>query len=94
MNDKIRQLQKEIEVEKIKIEKCDHNYGKSFYNPYKINEGYGCVTKGQGSDIWSDFEGYREVEKPRWTRVCTKCGNEDHTCKQKPIVSGFEPDFK
>ena len=57
-------------------------------------EGYGYKMIQQGSDVWGDFQGYHEVEKPRWTRKCTECGFEQHTTEQKPIIKGFEPDFK
>jgi len=94
MNDNIRKLQEQIEAEKRKISNCNHVFDNSFYNPETIREPYGFKTVGQGSDVWTEPEGYRDVKKDRWTRKCKVCGFEEHTHSQKPIVSGYEPDFK
>jgi len=91
--DKIRELQKQIEEERKRISKCKHTYGKTFYNPETVLEGYGSKMVGQGSDIWFDYEGYHDVKKDRWIRKCTLCGCEEHTYKQKNIIVGQEPDF-
>lgn len=93
MNDRIKQLQSLIEEEKKKIANCHHIFGKAFSNPEIVKEGYGIKNVGQGSDIWLDFEGYRDVSKPRWTRICTQCGKEEHTYTMKPIITGSEPNF-
>lgn len=93
MNDKIRELQKQIEEERQRISKCKHVFDKPFYNPETVLEGYGSKMIAQGSDIWYDYEGYHNVQKERWTRKCTVCGYEEHTKQQKPIVVGHEPDF-
>jgi len=94
MNDKIKQLQKEIEVEQEKMRKCKHTFGEPYYNPEKEMKGYGYKMVAQGSDVYGEFEGYIEVNVPRWTRKCTECKFEQHTKEQKPIIKGFEPDFK
>jgi len=91
--DKIAQLQHEIEVEKLKISKCKHVFGNTYYNPTIIKEGYGSVQDGAGSDPHWSYIGYKDVEKPRWTRKCKLCGYEDHTDKKKPIITGYEPSF-
>ena len=95
MSEKIRKLQKEIEAEKVKMSRCCHNFGKVFYNPEIVKEGYGVKQDGAGSDPHWTYEGYRDVEKPRWTRVCGLCGYEQHTYKQKNVVieEKKEPDF-
>lgn len=93
MNDKIRQLQEQIDVERSRIANCDHNFGKPYSNPETKQEGYGYRMVGHGSDVWGEYEGYRPVEVPRWTRKCSICGHEEHTYKQKPIISGHEPSF-
>jgi len=93
MNDKIKELQKQIEAEQRKIANCKHEWGEVFSNPEIVKEGYGSVQDGAGSDPHWSYEGYRDVEKPRWTRKCNLCGTEEHTCKQKPIIKGLEPDF-
>jgi hypothetical protein len=92
--DRINELQREIEKERRVIEHCQHVYGQPYSNPETVMEGYGSKLVAQGSDCWTDFEGYHEVQKPRWTRKCTKCGHEDHTRNKKPIVAGYEPDFE
>lgn len=94
MNDKIRQLQEEIAREQEKIRKCPHKWGKAFYNPEIVKEGYGLHYVGHGSDPYPEYTGYHDVEKPRWTRKCSECGTEEHTYTQKPVVVGYEPDFK
>jgi hypothetical protein len=93
MNDRIRQLQKEIEREESKIENCKHVFEKSFFNPETVKEPYGFHYEGHGSDPYLVPDGYRDVKKDRWTRKCTICGKEEHTTKLKPIISDFEPSF-
>jgi hypothetical protein len=93
MNDKIRQLQDEIEREKRKISNCRHNFGEAFFNPETVREPYGFRVTGRGSDMWSEPEGYNDVKKDRWTRVCKTCGKEEHTNKQKPVITNYKPDF-
>jgi hypothetical protein len=92
--DKIKELQRQIEAEQHKINNCVHKYGEPFYNPETVKEGYGSVQVGSGSDPWWDFAGYRDVKVDRWTKKCTLCGHEIHTRSTKPIIKGFEPDFK
>lgn len=93
MNDKIRNLQKQIETEITKIGNCSHKFGKPFSNPDSKLVPCGTRTVGQGSDVWIEPTGYETVQIPRWTRICTLCGGEEHTNKQKPIVNGHEADF-
>ena len=93
MNDNIRKLQDQIDAEKRKISNCKHDFDKPFFNPETVNEPYGHRMVTHGSDVWFEAEGYREVKRDRWTRVCKICGCEQHTNKQKPIVSGHEPSF-
>lgn len=93
MNDKIKELQKQIEVEKEKMRNCSHTFGKVFYNPEKTKEWVFTHYSGHGSDPFPEGY-YKDKEIPRWTRICSECGQEEHTYKQKPIVTGFEPDFK
>ena len=93
MNDRIRELNKLIEAEKAKINSCKHEFGTTVFDPEKVREGYGYKVVAHGSDVWGEYAGYHNVDKPRWTRKCKLCGFEQHTYKQKPIVSGFEPEF-
>ena len=93
MNDKIKELQKQIRLEEERISNCDHVFGKSYSDPETTKEPYGYETVAQGSDIWSLPTGYRDVTKPRWSRKCSKCGYIEHTYKQKAIIKGYEPEF-
>lgn len=93
MNDNIKRLQEQIEEEKRRISNCKHYFDDAFYNAETVKEGYGSVQDGAGSDPHWSFAGYRDVKKDRWTRICTKCGKEEHTYTKKPIVIGEEPDF-
>ncbi len=93
MNDNIKRLQAQIEAEQSKIRNCKHDFDKSFYNAETTREPYGYEMVGQGSDVWYEPKGYRDVKKDRWTRKCKVCGFEQHTYNQKPIVTGYEPSF-
>ena len=93
MNDKIRDLQRQIEAEKSKVSSCTHQWGEAFSNPEITREPYGSNMVIQGVDIWYEPQGYRDVTKPRWTRKCSKCGKEEHTYKQKPVIQSYKPDF-
>lgn len=93
MNDKIRELQKQIQNEESKIRNCKHNFGQPYYDPETVKEPYGYRTVGQGSDVWSEPMGYRDVKKDRWTRKCSSCGFEQHTNKQEPVIKEFKPKF-
>lgn len=94
MNEKIRELQQQIENEKQKIGDCGHEFVDAFSNPETVKEPYGSKLVEMGSDSYFEPEGYLDKEIPRWTRICTECGHEQHTYKKKPVVVGHEPDFK
>lgn len=95
MNEAIRKLQAQIDIEKHKIASCHHQWKASFFNPEKVREGYGFVTVGRGSDMWHEYAGYHDVEKPRWTRICRLCDKEDHTYEQVPVKPiAYEPKFR
>ena len=94
MNDNIKKLQQQIEAEEEKVRRCKHEYGEPFSNPETVREPYGFKTEGHGSDVHTVAEGYHDVEKQRWTRICKKCGNQDHTNKQEPVISSYRPSFK
>lgn len=86
MNDKIRELQRQIKEEESKIRKCKHIFGEPYYNPDSKLESYGYKTETQGSDVWSVPEGYRQVQVDRWVRQCSICGEEQHTNKMEKVV--------
>lgn len=93
MNDNIYRLQELIEAEKRRIANCKHEFDKPFFNPEIVKEGYGCIQDGGGSDPHWSFEGYKDVKKNRWSRKCKRCGFEEHTYNQNPIITGYEPKF-
>ncbi len=93
MNDRIRELQRQIEFERKQIENCKHEYGEARYNPETVREAYGYKLIAHGSDVYPEAEGYRDVQKPRWTRQCKKCGYEQHTHTKKPVITDYVPDF-
>ena len=92
--ERIKQLQDEIAREQRVIDTCSHTFGEAFSNPEHFREGYGSKLCHQGSDSWTEFQGYRDAEKPRWTRTCIKCGFEEHTYNRKPVITNYVPDFE
>jgi hypothetical protein len=93
MNNRIKHLQKQIEIETNKIINCDHDYGDVIYDPDVELVGYGSVQDGAGSDPHWSYQGYYEKERPRWSRTCNICGNVDYTYKQEPVITGYKPKF-
>ena len=91
MNEKIAKLQREIDLEREKMSSCSHEWGETFYDPEMKSEAYGSHIVATGSDVWSEPDGYAEKLIARWTRVCKKCGYEQHTDKTKPVK--YEPSF-
>lgn len=45
----------------------------------------------QGSDVWGEPEGYRDVEHKRWSRTCRKCGKVEYTTHRVSVK--YEPVF-
>ena len=91
--DNIERLKKQIESEQRKINSCNHSFKAAVYNPETVREPYGSHLVNQGSDVWCEPDGYRDVEKNRWTKTCINCGFSVHTYKTQPIVVGYEPKF-
>lgn len=92
-SERVRKLQDDIKAEQQRMRRCAHAFGEAYYDPHTVTEGYGSKFVTQGSDCWTEFAGYHEVSKARWTRRCKLCGYEEHTDQRKPIVQGYEPDF-
>jgi hypothetical protein len=90
---KIKELLERIRAEQSKIDACKHVFEKPFSNPETVREPSGFKLETHGSDSWSVPDGYHDVQKPRWTRVCTLCGKEEHTHTQKIVSTLKEPDF-
>lgn len=93
MNDKIKELQNQIESEKRKMSNCKHMFGETFSNPETTREAYGYKMIANGSDVYYEPKGYHDVTVARWTHICVSCGFEEHTKKQKPESTKQIPDF-
>ena len=93
MNDRIRDLQREIEREQSNIDNCNHSWGKPYSNPETKREPYGYKLVGHGSDVSYESEGYRDVNVPRWTRDCTICGHSEHTHSTEAVIKEHRPKF-
>lgn len=70
---------------------CCHEWDKVKYDPEIKKEPYGSKMITQGSDVWYEPEGYRDVAHGRWSRTCKKCGKVEYTAKQRPTK--MEPAF-
>lgn len=92
MNSKIRELQEQIRKEQNKIDRCSHQFDEPFYNAEIVKEPYGYEMVVQGSDTWYNPQGYRDVKKDRWTRICKFCEYEQHTKDQ--VATAHKPLFK
>lgn len=93
MNDNIKKLQEQIAQEQRKIDSCSHQFSFPEKEYYSEMEPYGFKTVAQGSDVWTEAEGYREVQKERWVRKCRMCGFCQYTTKTEPIITGYQPKF-
>lgn len=71
--------------------RCCHEWGEVKYDPEIKKEPYGYRMVTQGSDVWGEPEGYRDVEHKRWSRTCKKCGKVEYTTHQVPVK--YEPVF-
>ena len=93
-SEEIKQLTQRIEALKATQVNCKHVFGETRYNPYLAKEEYLTGEYDyQGIHMWPKTA-YRDVSKPRWTKVCTLCGIEKHTETQKNVSSPkLEPDF-
>ena len=93
MNDRIKELQREIDAERTRMSNCSHDFGKVKFDPEIVMLGYGSVQDGAGSDPHWSYEGYIPTEKNRWSRKCKICGKTEYTYKKEPIITGYEPKF-
>lgn len=89
----IESLERQIKELKANQSSCSHNWGEAIYNPEKFREGYGSKFMAQGSDVWTEYEGYRDAYKPRWKRTCKKCGFNQFTYKQETVQIIQKPAF-
>lgn len=94
MNDKIKELQRQIEQENKKIASCRHEFGDSYYDPdYKMVP-YGGHYEGHGSDPTWVPDGYEKKEFPQWSRKCNKCGLIQSTTEREAVVTSYKPKFR
>jgi hypothetical protein len=90
MNQKILDLQKQIADEEAKIRTCKHSFGNPEYDPYETSVPANYKLEGHGSDVYTVADGYRQVSKDRWKRVCTQCGEIQYSEKTEIIVTSSE----
>lgn len=93
MNSTIQKLKEQIEKEEFKMRNCSHNWKESFYNPETTKEMSDYEFVGQGSDFWYKPTGWKNITKDRWTRICSKCGKEEHTYQQEAVIKEYKPKF-
>jgi hypothetical protein len=89
------QLKREYESKLAALRKeqndCHHEWGETKYDPEIKSEPADFELVHQGSDCWSRPTRYRDVEYPRWSRTCKKCGKVEYTKEQ--VAVKYEPKF-
>lgn len=90
--DKIKELQKKIEIEQRAISTCSHKWDNPFYNPEDYQEPVFSHYEGRGSDP-NPVYNYYTKQKDRWSRKCSICGKIEHTYKKEPVISSYAPKF-
>lgn len=97
MNDRLHNLEIEYQRKKHQIEKeqfsCNHCWSQPQYDPEIQKKPTGYEIVAQGSDIYTIPCQYSNVQVPRWSRVCKKCGKVEYTYTTQPIIVGHEPKF-
>lgn len=95
MNERKNQerLLRELENSRNIMHDCNHVFNKPIYDSETIQEGYGSVQDGAGSDPHWSYAGYKDVEKDRWSRECKLCGFKEYTYKREPVIKSYEPKF-
>lgn len=92
-NEKIAQLQAEIAQHQKAMENCKHDWKDAVYDPETVKEPYGSRQVGKGSDPWWEPEGYRDIQKDRWSRECKCCGKKEYTYTQETVEVKKKPKF-
>jgi len=92
-----REIQEQLSEKLVQSEKrmadCKHDFAVPIYDPETVQQGYGSIQDGAGSDPHWSFKGYYDVEKPRWSRECKKCGKKEFTYTQEPVIENYKPKF-
>lgn len=84
LEDKLKELKdKQSELER----NCKHEWDNTFYNPETKIE----LRKNPHSSPGSFDVDRHEITIDRWTRVCKKCGREEHTTEK--VVAEYKPVF-
>lgn len=91
--EKQEQLKREIAQSESRMANCKHVFNTPIYDAETVQEGYGSVQDGKGSDPHWSFAGYRDVQKDRWSRECNLCGKKEYSYKLEPIISSYKPKF-
>ncbi len=96
LQDEINNLEHQLRDLKSQQARCAHEWGEPKYNPYMVKRERALhgqyTTHGIHQYPRTTFD---NVEKPRWTRVCKKCGIVQHTENQRDIPQPKRqaPDF-
>ena len=90
-------MKTELEILKEKVKeienqqrKCNHEWGEIEYDPERVE-----ITRDERVYLGSDSY-FMEVgtgkfkDKPRWTRICKKCGKKEHAHEEEKLVTGIE----
>lgn len=89
------QLKKEYETKLAELKReqnnCEHDWAEPIYDPDVKYEPSDYDLEFQGSDCWPRPTGFRNVEYPRWSRTCKKCGKVEYTKEQ--VVVKTAPKF-
>jgi len=89
----IQKLESEIANLRSIQSNCRHQWGQTVYNPEKYRRGYGSKFVGRGSDHWTEYEGYEDAYKDRWSRTCQLCGKIEYTYTQETVQVITKPKF-
>ena len=88
-------LKKEYEDKLLTLRKeqdnCAHEWNEPVYDPEIKSEPSGFESVRQGSDSWYRPTSFHNVEYPRWSRTCKKCGKVEYTKDQ--VAVKYEPKF-
>lgn len=80
-----REYERKLSALRAEQNRCSHEWGEVKYDPEIKKVPYGYKTITQGSDVWGEPEGYRDVEHKRWSRTCKKCGKVEYTTHRVPV---------
>ena len=73
------------------VKACRHDWGDPISDPIKTPRMVFSHYEGHGSDPTPRYKQAGWDTKPRWKRVCTRCGHTEFTERQVPAA--MKPDF-